>query len=135
MKKIFLLFGFITFATLLTQAQVPDTERGEKIRALEIAYLTKQLQLTPDEAKNFALFNQYRKEVKAARTDESITEELDKEQKVLDIRKRYKKNFAAILNQERAQTVFEAEDRFKALVRKEVINRRLERGQGFRKNK
>lgn len=139
MKKIFLLFGFITFATLLTQAQVTDTEPGDKIRSLEIAYLTKQLQLTPDEAEKFwPVFNQYRKEMKSVMNDATISDELDRDQKALDVRKKYRKSFTGILGAERGQGVYEAEDRFKALVRKEVINRRkarTERAEQFRKNK
>jgi len=135
-KKIFLLFGFITFATLLTHAQVTGTESGEKIRSLEIAYLTKQLQLTPEEAEKFwPVFNQYRREMKAVMNDASISDELERDQKALDIRKKYKKNFAAILKNDRAQGVYDAEDRFKALVRKEMMNRRRERAQEFKKNK
>jgi hypothetical protein len=138
-KKIFLLFGFITFATLLTQAQVTDAEPGDKIRSLEIAYLTKQLQLMPDEAEKFwPVFNQYRKEMKFVMNDATISDELDRDQKALDVRKKYRKSFTAILGVERGQRVYEAEDRFKALVRKEVINRRkarMERAEQFRKNK
>ena len=126
MKKIFLLFGFITFATLLTEAQVTGNERvGEKIRSLEIGYLTKQLQLTPEEAEKFwPVFNQYRKETRAVMLDEKLTDQLEIDQKLLDVRKKYKKNFTSILGADRAQQVYDSEDRFKALVRKEM-NRRI----------
>lgn len=126
MKKIFLLFGFITFATLLTEAQVPGNARvGEKIISLEIGYLTKQLQLTPEEAEKFwPVFNQYRKETRAVMLDEKLTDQLEIDQKLLDVRKKYKKNFTSILGADRAQQVYDSEDRFKALVRKEM-NRRI----------
>lgn len=135
MKKILLLFGFITFATLLTEAQVTGNERvGEKIKSLEIGYLTKQLQLTPDEAEKFwPVFNQYRKETREIMLDNSLTDRLEIDQKLLDIRKKYRKNFAAIIGNVRAQEVYDSEDRFKALVRKEM-NRRLKARQE-RKNK
>ena len=126
MKKIFLLFGFITFATLLTEAQVTGNgHTGEKIRSLEIGYLTKQLQLTPSEAEKFwPVFNQYRTETRAIMLNEKLTDQLDIDQKLLDVRKKYKKNFANILGSDRAQGVYDSEDRFKALVRKEM-NRRI----------
>ncbi len=135
MKKILLLFGFITFATLLTEAQVTGNERvGEKIKSLEIGYLTKQLQLTPDEAEKFwPVFNQYRKETREIMLDNSLTDRLEIDQKLLDIRKKYRKNFAVIIGNVRAQEVYDSEDRFKALVRKEM-NRRLKARQE-RKNK
>lgn len=135
MKKIFLLFGFITFATLLTEAQVPGNERvGEKIRSLEIGYLTKQLQLTPQEAEKFwPVFNQYRKETRAIMLDEKLTDQLEIDQKLLDVRKKYKKNFTALLGAGRAQEVYDSEDRFKALVRKEM-NRRIKARQERKNN-
>jgi len=134
-KKILLLFGFITFASLLTEAQVSGNERvGEKIKSLEIGYLTKQLQITPDEAEKFwPLFNQYKKESRGIMLDNSLTDRLEIDQKLLDIRKKYRKSFATILGNDRAQEVYDSEDRFKTLVQKEM-NRRL-RARQERKNK
>lgn len=117
----FLLFGFITFATVVAKAQHPA---GEKIRSLEIGYLTKQLQLLPEEAEKFwPVFNKYKTEMKYTSREET-QEELERQQKVLDIRKKYKKDFASILNSTtRAQAVFDAEDRFKLMVRQEIQKR------------
>lgn len=132
MKKIFILFGFITFATLLTQAQVADSERvGERIKSLEIGYITRQLQLTPEEAEKFwPVFHQYRKELKTTVAENVNADKLDREQKVLDVRKKYKKNFASVLNNERAERFYETEDKFKMLVRKEMNNRLKDRRGG-----
>lgn len=137
MKKLFLLFGFIKFAIVVASAQ--EIGRGERIRSLEIGYITKQLQIVPEEAEKFwPVFNKYRQELKIVVADSSVKEELDRQQKVLDIRKKYKKEFTTILNADRAQQVFEAEDRFKILVRKELQKRARERQGGareFRNNK
>ncbi|HTN08098.1 hypothetical protein [Agriterribacter sp.] len=141
MKKIFLLFGFITFATLLTNAQeVADSGNGrDKIKMLEIGYLTRQLQLSTSEAERFwPLFNKYRKELRFAIKDRSINDELDRQQKVLDIRKKYRKDFSNTLDEERGPKVYEAEDRFKTMVRKEMQQRMKMRQDGTapqRKNK
>lgn len=134
MKKLFLLFGFITFATFSATAQ--QKGGGERIRSLEIGYLTKQLQLVPEEAEKFwPVFNKYRQELKDVATDKNITEELDRQQKVLDIRKKYKKDFTAILNAERAQQVFETEDRFRIFVKRELQKRSRARQDGTGKFK
>lgn len=125
MKKIFILFGFITFATSLTQAQVADSAKvGERIKSLEIGYITRQLQLTPEEAEKFwPIFHQYRKELKATVTENINEGKLDREQKVLDVRKKYKKNFVSVLDNGRAEKFYETEDKFQMLVRKEMNNR------------
>ena len=126
MKKIFLLFGFITFATLLANGQeVADSGNGrEKIKMLEIGYLTRQLQLSSNEAEKFwPLFNKYRKELRVVVKDKNINDDLERQQKALDIRKKYRKNFASILDEERGRKVYEAEDRFKTMVRREMQQR------------
>ena len=126
MKKIFLLFGFITFATLLTYGQdLADTGNGrEKIKMLEIGYLTRQLQLSSSEAERFwPLFNEYRKELRTVVKDRNINDNLERQQKALDIRKKYRKDFSSILDEERGQKVYEAEDRFKTMVRREMQQR------------
>ncbi|MBX3253104.1 MAG: hypothetical protein KF862_03095 [Chitinophagaceae bacterium] len=131
MKKLFLLFGFIKFATVVASAQ--EVNRGERIRSLEIGYITKQLQLKPEEAEKFwPVFNKYRQELKVVAADNSIKEELDRQQRVLDIRKKYKKEFTTILTADRAQQVFESEERFRILVRKELQKRARAREGGTR---
>ena len=126
MKKIFLLFGFVTFATLLASGQeVADSGNGrEKIKMLEIGYLTRQLQLSSNEAEKFwPLFNKYRKELRAVIKDKNINDKLERQQKALDIRKKYRKDFSSILDEERGGKVYEAEDRFRTMVRKEMQQR------------
>ncbi|HRO47462.1 hypothetical protein [Agriterribacter sp.] len=126
MKKLFLLFGFITFAALLTNAQeAADSGNGrEKIKMLEIGYLTRQLQLSTQEAEKFwPLFNKYRQELRVAIRDKNINDELDRQQKVLDIRRKYRKDFSSILDEERGRRVYDSEDRFKTMVRKEMQQR------------
>lgn len=129
MKKIFILFGFITFSALLTQAQVVDGEKsGERIKSLEVGYITRQLQLTPEEAEKFwPIFHQYRKELKTTVAESINADKLDREQKILDVRKKHKKNFATVLDNGRVEKFYEAEDKFQMLVRKEMNNRQNNR--------
>lgn len=116
----------ITFAPLIAAAQESaDTGNGrEKIKMLEIGYLTRQLALSSREAEQFwPKFNSYRQELKATVTDKSISDKLDRQQRVLDIRKKYRREFSNVLGEERGQRVYEAEDRFKAMVRREMQQR------------
>lgn len=127
MKKFFLLFGFITFATLLTNAQqVVNSGNGrEKMKMLEIGYFTRQLQLTSNEAEKFwPMYEQYRQELKTLMRDRSIADELERQQKALDIRKKYRVSFEKILDKVRGVKVFETQDNFQSMVRKEMQQRR-----------
>ncbi len=130
MKKLFLILGFCIFAFLPGRSQddISVGNQGEKIKALEIAYITKQLNLSSEEAEKFwPVFNKYRMEVKNVLTDKNIHDDLERQQKVLDIRKKYRTEFARILNPERAQEVYGSEDRFRNLLKREWMQRLKER--------
>jgi hypothetical protein len=111
----------ICLLPMLAQAQ-PQPRRDmsmdrEKLESLEAAYLTRELNLSPDDAQKFwPVFNKYREEVKGVNTNTAITDPLEKQQKILDLRKKYRGDFGRILGQERGQSVFSAEDRFRQKV-------------------
>lgn len=99
----------------------PDRKR---IESMEVAYLTRELNLTPEEAQKFwPAFNKYREEVKAVNTNKSITDPLDRQQKMLDLRKKHRTEFIRVLGEERGRSVFKSEDQFRQMVRG-VIQRR-----------
>jgi hypothetical protein len=102
----------------------------KKIQAMEVAYITKELDLSPEEAEKFwPVFNKYRDDVKGVLTDKNISDQLEKQQKVLDLRKKYRTDFTRILTQERANKVFSSEDQFRQMVRREFQKRQMERRQ------
>ena len=72
-----------------SQADELQGDDSKKIQAMEVAYITKELNLTPEEAQKFwPVFNRYRNDAKAVLNDPSIVDILDKQQKILDIRKK-----------------------------------------------
>lgn len=101
-----------------------------KIQAMEVAFITKELNLTPDEAQKFwPLFNQYRNDLRTIAIEKRNGDPLEKQQKMLDLRKRYREDFAKCINHDRAGKVFGAEDEFKSLVRREFQKRQVEKQQ------
>ena len=108
----------------------PEARAAElkKIQAMEMAFITKELNLSPDEAQKFwPVFNQYRNELRSVATVNKQKDHLEKQQKMLDLRKKYREDFSKVMNQERANKVFGAEDEFKSLVRREFQKRQEER--------
>ncbi|MEY4335900.1 MAG: hypothetical protein RLZZ45_819 [Bacteroidota bacterium] len=108
----------------------PEARAAElkKIQAMEMAFITKELNLSPDEAQKFwPVFNQYRNELRSVATENKQKDHLEKQQKMLDLRKKYREDFSKVMNQERANKVFGAEDEFKSLVRREFQKRQEER--------
>jgi hypothetical protein len=125
-------FGFLP-ALAFGQDNEPTRSATEakKIQAMEVAYMTKELNLSPEEAQRFwPVFNKYRDETRSVLNNRNTTDQLERQQQVLDLRKRYRNEFSRILTQERANRVFSSEDQFRQMVRREFQKRQMERRQG-----
>lgn len=109
--------------------------RDERVDAMRIAFITRKLNLTPDESKNFwPIYNQYESELETLRENhkkgkrsikedfENISDtELEKyvddeimfRQKELDILKKYHAQFKKVLPVKKIAMLFKAEQDFK----------------------
>lgn len=122
----------VLFANSQDQRMQRENRLAEikKIQAMEMAFITKELNLTPNEAQKFwPVFNQYRNELRSAASEKRMGDHLEKQQKTLDIRKKYREDFSKVMSQERANKVFGAEEEFKSLVRREFQKRQSEKKQ------
>lgn len=126
----------------------PSKEKREEIEAMKAAFLTRKLDLTPDEAKTFwPVYNQYQseldnlrenrhKEMKSAREqfDTMADKELEKvvdgeiefRQAELDILKKYNTQFKKSLPMKKVAKLYRAEQDFK----RELLERIQERREG-----
>jgi hypothetical protein len=78
----------------------PNPERLEKIQALYVAYITQKLKLTPDEAQKFwPVHVQYEAELQAI--NKSGLQEIDREEAVLKVKRKYAASFTKILGADR----------------------------------
>lgn len=129
MKKILLFILFFININYFCFAQ--QDERVRKAEAIQIAYLTKELGLTPDEAQKFwPVFNNYRNEIKRAKTQDNIGV-VELEEKIVNIRKKYKAEFKKVLpSDKRVNKVFEAEGNFTNMLKNELKNRKNNDGGG-----
>jgi hypothetical protein len=133
MKQIYLvIFLFLGFPFWGISQQEDDININDrkKIQAMEVAYITKELNLSPEEAQKFwPVFNKYREDVKGVITNKNVADQLEKQQQVLDLRKKYRTEFSRILAQDRANKVFSSEDQFRQMVKREYQKRQMERRQ------
>ena len=122
MKKLYLLMAFVSIAGFASaQEDLPSEKRQQDIEALKVAFISKELELTPDEAQKFwPVYNQYAKELKATIKDDADV--LDRDEKVLNLRKRYMDQFTKVLGQQRMNRIFNAEGRFRQLLIKSMRN-------------
>lgn len=126
MKHLFILTAWM-MVLFSVKAQNADNDRGGRIEALKIAYLTKKLDLSPSEAQKFwPVYNKYISEIKNARIDQrqNKVSELDAQDRVLNIRKKYSSEFEQAISKEKVNTFFRSEKEFGNYVQKELQERR-----------
>ena len=125
MKKIYSLLLFLFFHSYFCQAQPPDGNDDNRVEVVKMAYMTQELNLTPQEAQNFwPVYNNYTNEIKQARI-QYANDEVAYERKVVEIKERYQGNFKKVLgsNSNRVNKVYTSERQFKDLLRTEQKNR------------
>ena len=125
MKKLYFLLLFVSIAGFVSaQEDIPSEKKQQEIEALKMAFITKELDLTTEEAQKFwPTYNQYSKELKTTIRDEQ--DALARDEKVLNLRKRYRDQFTNILGQPRMNRLFNAEGRFRQLLIKSMRKQNL----------
>jgi GTP cyclohydrolase III len=111
MKHFFLyIFLFLGFAA---HAQQPENSNKEqKIQALYIAYMSKELKLSEDEAQKFwPLHSEFDNELRGVSTNLSV---LERQQTVLNIKKKYQDRFSRVLGTGRTNEFFLKDGEFRA---------------------
>ncbi len=140
MKKFYLLLVLMSLTAFVkAQDEALSAEKKQQgIDALKVAFISRELDLTPDEAQKFwPIYNQYAKDLK--NTISRGNDVLDRDEKVLNLRKSYKEQFSNVLGQQRMNKMYNAEGRFRNLLIKSMRNQnqnqrpqnnRMERGEG-----
>lgn len=152
MKKVKLIaIAFFSLWILAAAAQPgggppPHGEKKEQIEALKVAFLTKKLDLTPQEAQEFwPVYNQFQDELDKLReahrsvrksakddfdemTDKDVEKVVDSEiafrQNELDILKKYHAQFKQKLPMKKVARLYRAEEEFKRDLLKRIQDRR-----------
>lgn len=137
-----LLLVLCATANLLNAQPPPPPEPEEKIDAMKIAFITKRLELTTEQAQTFwPVYNKYEEEKKAIRQSTVGTYKEDKKpidqlsdteveklindviafkSKDLDLTKKYIVEFKKVLSVKQVAKLLTAEDKFKHLLMKQA---------------
>jgi hypothetical protein len=140
MKKLLLiitLFLTVGTAVMAQDDDGGDKKNGGKVEALKIAYLTQKLNLSTEEAQKFwPIYNKYAVEIRKARIDGRLNKEkeIDTEEKLLGIRKKYNGEFVKALSAEKVNSFFRAEKDFSGFLQKELMERRQQRLDNRKRN-
>ena len=136
MKKLLLVLLAFIFC-LSAETTFAQNTKKEKIESLKIAFVTKKLDLSPEESQIFwPVYNQYQKEIgdlilqrRTAQKDsdtDAVDEDLDIEGKIVDVRKKYRKEFSRVLSPEKINQFYQAEREFREELIKQLKSRRPE---------
>ncbi len=159
MKRI-LFFALVIFSTALLfsqtgqrQAMTPGDSRREAIEARKISYLTKMLELTPEEAKTFwPIYYEYHRKVdELASTNRARREMIDdiaalseeEARRLVDedllhfetaaaLRREYTERMLEVISVKKVAILFEAERSFNRILFREAQRRHRLDGRGFR---
>jgi hypothetical protein len=123
MKKYLLILLLALGCLFRVQAQ-----DGQRLEAYKIAYLTKKLDLSTDEAQRFwPIYNKYTDDIRNIRQeqkDKNLTE-IDVEEKMLGVRKKYNGEFSKALSAEKINTFFRSEKDFRVEIQRVLQERRM----------
>ncbi len=133
MKKMIIAL-LISVAPLLSLIAQQEGGNEDAIESLKIAFLTKQLSLTPEEAQKFwPVYNQYTMELRKMRKDHA-GDELEMREKALNLTKRYRPELVKCVGPNKFNRLLKSEGDWHQVVRDE-IKRRREMRQSMKKNR
>jgi hypothetical protein len=133
------LLGIILFLNMSTELIAQERrEHYQRIEAIKVAFITKKLDLTTEEAQKFwPVYNNYQKELMVLmrkrredrqKTDidpnEKINEDLTYESRMLDLKKKYKKLYLKVIPAEKVLLLYQAEREFREHLIKQLKHRR-----------
>jgi hypothetical protein len=136
MKRILYILSFFTLLSFAAVAQDDDRGPGARVRERMEEYLQKRLNLSKNEAERFGpvflnYFNELRQTNQQFRGDRLVLQ-----QKIVDLRLRYREQFKPIMGEKRSNDVFVFEHDFvnevKQLRQERLLNRQ-ENGRGGKK--
>jgi len=127
--SVLILLGWFALPGLAQGGGRPQRPGGASLDAMKIAFITKRLDLTPEEAEKFwPIYNRYAAEVRQAYiTYRDHQNEIELDEALLNIRKKYSTEFAKALSPEKVNQFFRAEKDFAGFVQKEVQRRQMQR--------
>ena len=110
MKKIFYLLSFLSVLSISSLAQ--DADGGGKLRAKMTEYIQQKLGLSKNEADRFSpVFLDYFKELRKTNQDFK-GDRLVLQQKIVELRLKYRDQFKPIIGEKRSNDVFTYEREF-----------------------
>ena len=121
--KSYLLIILLISSVAFGQGQ-EDPKKGERIQALKIAFISHKLNLLPEEAQRFwPVYNLYESELKETVLANKGGDVIENEERILNLRKKYRSEFVRVLGQPKMNKLFLAEKDFRGALLRRLRNR------------
>ena len=113
MKKLLYILSFILFSWMSASAQDDNTEQNDRIREKMKEFIQKRLRLTKTETDKFSpIFIRYFNEWRQALRNREGVPKLDLQQRIVELRIRYRNEFREIVGERRSNQVYENQEIF-----------------------
>ena len=124
MKRIIIIFFFVLgIGVSAFSQQAATTPAKPNVQGMRIEFITRHLKLTTEEAPFWSLFYEYSDELTKARNGQP-DDVISTEEKVLEVRKKYRTEFKKILqSDDRVMKVFTIDREFNKILREELDKR------------
>ena len=124
---ILILSLFTAFSAFAQEDQEDNSPAANKLQERMNLYIQKRLGLSKNEAERFSpVFIRYIIELRRT-TRENKADRLILQQKVVDLRIRFRTEFRQILDEQRANKVYDYQREFEVMLRKEIEDRNQQR--------
>jgi len=130
MKKYFVIITISLLTGFAGLAQEDDNEddRGGKLQVRMREYIQKRLNLSRNEAEKFSpIFLRYILELRRTHREHKTDKPL-LQLRVAEVRVRFRNEFRQIMDEQRANRVFEHQREFEKMIKDEIIQRRTGNG-------
>ena len=140
MKKIIFALILVLTQVLMFENSTAQTKKANsrEIEAIKIGYITRRLELTPEESQKFwPVYNQYQKDLSSLNQqkrqariqnandpDQLIDDDFSFETKILEMRKKYRFKFNQVISNEKVKSLYIAERDFREELIKQLRKRR-----------
>jgi hypothetical protein len=120
MKQLILILTFFFGSFSFVNAQ--NENKAEKVQALKIAFITQKLELTSAEAQNFwPVYNRYETDLRQVMKDNrGGGDAIDNEEKVLNVKKKYRTEFNRVIGPQKTNILFNAEREFRGVLMRQL---------------
>jgi len=120
----------ICFLFILSSNSFAQKNNFEAIESEKIAYITKQLKLTPHEAQRFfPIYNKYNEELWSLKRQRKSQKQdvISFDAQEVELKKQYRAEFTKVIGQARASQFFQVVEDFNELLRDALQNRQSTR--------